>query len=193
MTTTPRPSRLLLLAVLAGAIATLCDANHVHTGTLSYPAPFLFGQAWWVFPNFVLAFLAMGLSYAWLAARLPASLPTSQSTAPGQASGFVEAVMAFVFVYLLSGFGNAEPALLSVIFYGSFFVRWVASYERGWLLLLAVIMAVAGMLVEGVLSAVGWVSYRHQDIFYVPFWLGGLYMHGAFALREGMRYIVFRR
>lgn len=187
------PSRLLLLAVLAAAIATLCDANHVHTGTLAYPDPFLFGQAWWVFPGFVGAFLTMGACYLLLTARLPAAMPVGKSTSPGDAGAFVEAVMAFVMVYLASGFGNGEPALLATIFYGTFAVRWLATYERGWLLLLAVIMAIGGMFMEGLLSALGGVAYRHVDVFHVPFWLGGLYMHGAFALREGMRFLVFRR
>lgn len=185
-------SRLLLLAVIAAVIATLCDANHVHTQTLSYPQPFLFGQAWFVFPGFVLAFLLMGTVYAALVTRLPATLPVQQSTAPGDARAFTEAVLAFVLVYLLSGFGNAEPVLLSVIFYGTFALRWLATYERGWLLLLAVLMAIGGMFAEGALSAAGGVAYRHVDIFHVPWWLGGLYMHGAFALREGMRFIVLR-
>lgn len=187
-----RPARILALALLAAVIATLCDANHVYTGTLSYPQPFMAGQAWWVFPGFVSAFLVMSVSYLWLSVRLPASLPVGDSTSPGNARDFVEAVTAFAFVYLASGFGNQSPVLLSVIFYGTFALRWLASYERGWLLVLAVIMAIGGMAAEGALSALGGVAYRHVDVFHVPWWLGGLYMHGAFALREGMRYVVYR-
>lgn len=187
-----KPSRLLLMAAIAALVATLCDANHVHTRTLSYPAPFLFGQSWWVYPGFVMAFVMMGFAYQWLVVRLPASMPSGESTAPGDGRAFTEAVTAFALVYLLSGFGNEEPALLSVLFYGTFTLRWLATYDRGWLLLLAAVLAVAGMFAEGTLSAVGGVNYRHVDIYYVPWWLGGLYMHGAFALREGMRYIVYR-
>jgi hypothetical protein len=57
--------------------------------------------------------------------------------------------------------------------------------------MLAISMAIGGMFAEGVLSAAGWVTYRYVDVFYVPFWLGGLYVHGAFALREGLRYFVY--
>lgn len=184
--------RLLLLALVAAALATLCDANHVYTQTLAYPEPFLFGQAWWVFPNFVLAFLAMGAGYYFLAPRLPASIPVQQSTAPGNVRDFVEASTAFALVYLASGLGNLHPVLLSVIFYGTFALRWLATYERGWMLLLATILGIAGMFAEGALGASGGVAYRQVDIFHVPWWLGGLYVHGAFALREGMRFFVYR-
>lgn len=95
-------------------------------------------------------------------------------------------------VYLASGFGNDYPALLTLIFYGTFVLRWAASYDRAWLLLLAVSMGIGGMFAEGLMSHFGQVAYRHMDVCYVPFWLGGLYMHGAFALREAMRFFVSR-
>ena len=48
--------KFLPFALLGAIVATICDANHVFTGALSYPKPFLFGQAWFVFPGFVVAF-----------------------------------------------------------------------------------------------------------------------------------------
>lgn len=51
-----KTSRFISLALIGAVVATLCDANHVYTMTLSYPAPILAGQAWWVFPGFFLAF-----------------------------------------------------------------------------------------------------------------------------------------
>lgn len=182
---------LFLFALLSACITTFCDGIHVYTQTLSYPDPFLFGQAWWVFPGFVLAFLFMGSAYDFVAGRLLYGVRVRQSVSRGSVRELIETATAFAFVYLTSGFGNTEPVLLSVIFYTAFLVRWFFSYERLWLLLLAIIMAVGGMFVEGSLSAAGWVTYRHVDVFHVPFWLGGLYMHGAFALREGLRFFVY--
>lgn len=185
--------RLFSLTLIAALLATLCDANHAFTGTLSYPAPWIAGQALWVFPGFFVAFFTMGLSYFLLPGRLPPGVATVQSTSAGSASAFVEAMAAFAFVYLMSGFGHRQPALLAAIFYGSFVIRWYFSYERAWLLVIALLLAVGGVLGEGLLSALGLVAYARPEVFHVPWWLGGLYMHGAFALREGMRHSVYGR
>jgi len=184
---------MLPLAVLAAVLATFCDAIHVHTHTLSYPDPWLFGQAFWVLPGFFVAFLSMAVGYFWLTPALPGALPTDKSTSAGAIGPCVEALITFGMVYLLSGFGNREPVLLSFVFYGAFALRLAVTYEKGFLLVLALILAVAGMFAEGLISAMGQVSYREPEIFHVPFWLGALYMHGAFALREGMRCFVYGR
>lgn len=183
---------LLSLALLGAIVATLCDANHVLTHTLSYPTPFVAGQAWWVFPGFFVAFTAMGAIYFVLTNALGHRLSLTSSQSAGSAQAMMETLVAFAMVYLASGFGNEHPVLLSLIFYGTFILRWAVSYDRLWLLLLAVIMGIGGMFAEGLMSHFGQVTYRQVDVFYVPFWLGGLYMHGAFALRESMRFFVYR-
>ena len=104
----------------------------------------------------------------------------------------VESFIAFVMVYLLSGFGNESPYLLALIFYGTFFLRLAATYERSWAFLLALMLGVGGTVAEGFLSLFGQVAYRHIDVFGVPYWLGALYMHGALALRESLRFFVYR-
>jgi len=182
---------ILLLALTGAILTTFCDGVHVHTQTLSYLNPFLFGQAVWVFPGFVLAFLVMEMSYLLVVKRLPNGVSIRQSVSKGNVHDMIEAVIIFALVYLLSGFGNFEPLFLSVIFYGTFAVRWMLSYDRLWLLVLAVLMAIGGMFAEGFLAAMGLVTYRYIDVFHVPFWLGGLYVHGAFALREGMRLFIY--
>lgn len=183
---------LFYLAFLGAIMATLCDANHVFTHTLSYPHPLFAGQAFWVFPGFFLAFAFMGVTYFQLSQWLGSRLALSASRSAGTLHAMTEALFAFAMVYLVSGFGNEHPVLLALIFYGTFVLRWAVSYDRPWLLLLAVIMGIGGMLAEGLMSHFGQVAYRHVDVFYVPFWLGGLYMHGAFALREAMRLFVYR-
>lgn len=189
-TTTLSWPRLLTLALLGAIAATMGDAIHALTGTLSYPEPRIGLQAPWVFPGFLVAFLAMGIAY-WQLAPLFGQR-SQESRQAGSPRALVETLSAFMAIYFLSGFGNASPTLLVVIFYGLFFLRWLFTYDRAWLLFLAVLMAVGGMFVEGLLSAFDLVRYGHYDIFYVPWWLGGLYMHGAFALREGMRHFSYR-
>ena len=118
------------LAGLGGIAATVCDANHVATGTLAYPRPVLFGQAWWVLPGFFVGFVLMGASYLVAGSRVRRTAATEESCAPGTVSAFVEAMTSFVLVYLMSGFGNESPAALSLVFYGAFAVRWAFTYER---------------------------------------------------------------
>lgn len=183
----------IVFALLGAVITTLCDGIHVYTGTLSYPHPFVFGQAAWVYPGFVLVFLFMEVLYFLVIQRLPSYFDVKMSVAEGNFRDVVETAIAFALIYLMSGLGNKEPVLLSVIFYGTFILRWLFTYERLSLLLLAVAMAIGGMFGEGFLSAMGLVAYNYTDVFYVPFWLGGLYVHGAFALRDGMRYFVYGR
>lgn len=179
----------VLFALFGAVITTLCDGVHVYTGTLSYPHPFVCGQAAWVYPGFVLAFLLMEFCYFLVAYRLPLHI----SVSGGSFRDVIETATAFALIYLMSALGNKEPVLLSVIFYGTFVLRLLFSYERLFLLMLAVGMAIGGMFGEGVLSALGLVTYSYVDVFHVPFWLGGLYVHGAFAIREGMRYFVYRK
>lgn len=182
---------IVLFALLGAAVATFCDGVHVYTQTLSYTHPLWFGQPWWVYPNFALVFIFMEFACLFIADRLPAGISVKQSVSKGNIREFTETVIIFALVYLLSGFGNFSPVFLSVIFYGTFTVRWLFTYDRLWLLVLAVAMAIGGMFVEGAFAATGLMEYRYVDVFYVPFWLGGLYVHGAFALREGLRFFVY--
>ncbi len=179
------------LALLGAVVATFCDAIHVHTGTLAYPDPWLFNQAFWVFPLFFLAFVIMAGGYYLAAGWLPAAITRDLSTAPGNLQPCVETMTTFALVYLLSGFGNQEPALLSAVFYGAFVIRLAFTYEKLFLLLLALVLAIAGTFAEGFLAVLDLVHYRQPEVYHVPFWLGALYMHGAFALREGMRFFVW--
>lgn len=184
---------IILFALMGALVATICDGVHVYTQALSYADPFLFGQAWWVFPGFILTFLLMEFVYLLLLKHLPARISTQKSTAPGNPRDFIEAVIIFALIYLLSGFGNREPVVLSVIFYGTYVVRCLSSYDKLWLLILSGLMAIGGMFVEGAIAAMGWMTYHYTDFFHVPLWLGGLYLHGAFALREGMRIFSLKR
>ena len=185
-------SGIFILALLAAIVATLCDANHVLTQTLSYPNPLFLKQAWWVFPGFFLAFLFMAFNYLSLTALLSKYLVIEHSTSTGTYQNLSTDLTYFMLAYLLSGFGNFQPTLLCIIFYGVFLVRFIFSYEKTWLFILAILLAFGGMFFEGLLAAFKLVQYREPDIFNVPYWLGGVYMIGAFALRSGMRALVYK-
>lgn len=179
-------SGIFILALLAAIVATLCDANHVLTQTLSYPAPIFFNQAWWVFPGFFLAFAFMAINYLYASHLLFNHITVQQSTSQGNYQNSVIDLSYFALAYLMSGFGNFHPTLLCVIFYGIFILRLIFDYERTWLLLLAVLLAIGGMFFEGLLAEFDLVQYRQTDVFNVPYWLGGV------SLRSGMRALVYR-
>ncbi len=188
---------LLLLALLAALVTTFCDAIHVHTGTLVYPDPWLFNQSFWVFPSFFISFLVMAAAYFLVAKTLPDAISHEQSTAPGSFQACIETSTCFVMVFLLSGFGSREPILLAVVFYVSFFLRLAFTYDKRFFFGLALVLAAAGIFGEGTLAVFDMVQYRHSEyrmpeVYNVPWWLGGVYMHGAFALREAMRFFVYK-
>jgi len=183
----------IFAVVMIGAIvATLCDANHVLTGTISYGRDTVAGQPWWVVFEFAFSFLVMCTGYLVLADVLGSAVATAESRSPGSPRAFFEALLAFVLVYLTSGFGSDSPLPLSALFYSTFVLRWLLTYERTWLLVLAALMAIGGVLGEAAIATAGLAAYRHTDFLHVPAWLGGLYLHGAFALRESMRCFVYR-
>ena len=184
---------IFLLGFLAAIVATICDGIHVYTQTLSYPYPLIFNQAWWVFPGFFLAFISMAIAYLILSHLFKNTIPIKLSSQYGTSGELVETLTTFAIIYILSGFGNFHPTALCIIFYSTFALRFLFSYERYWLLIIAILLAMGGVLFEGLLAEFGQVKYRHSDIFNVPYWLGGVYMHGAFALRSGMRALVYSR
>ena len=183
---------ILKLGITGAVVATVCDAIHVKTKTLSYPKPLYWKQAGWVFPGFSTAFVSMAVIYAGLAKPLQHVMELEQSQDAGDQGSFVEAFSYFAIVYMLSGFGNYHPKLLCFIFYGTFVLRLGSTYEKEWLAIVALLLAFGGMFAEGLMSKIGLVDYREPEVFNVPWWLGGVYMHGAFALRESMRYLVYR-
>jgi hypothetical protein len=182
---------LVRLSLVGATAATMFDAVHVHTQTLSYPRPFLFGQAAFVFPGFILAFASMAYAYAALVRWLPPSIPRELSTSPARGSELVEALTTFSLAYALSGYGNRDPMRLALVLYATAALRLALSPDRLFMIIVAVVLAIAGMAAEGTMSRFGLVAYRAPEIYGVPFWLGALYMHGAFALRAAMRLFIY--
>lgn len=190
MTHMPSILGLFKLALLGAVVATFGDAVHVRTATLSYPSPFLFGQAAFVFPGFFGAFLVMGLGYMAIDRAWPPHSVRAAAKRDGGGRDLVVSLQIFMFVYLCSAFGNRDPLLLAVVFYAAFLIRWWVEPDRPFMLVVAGVLAIAGMAVEGTMAALDLVRYREPEIYGVPWWLGGLYMHGAWALRDGVRRFV---
>jgi len=156
--------------VLAGAtIGTGLDAIHVHTGTTAYAQPVLFGQAWWVPPLFAGAALAIGLGRP-LVERLlgvRGSVPTALATAGGMA--------VFVLAYAASGLVGGGPGPRSILLAAMFVLAWLLWDRTGVGLVLAVLTAIIGTLVEIALVRTGTFLYREPSLAGVTVWLPWLY------------------
>lgn len=162
--------RLVLFFLCGGIFLSLCDQIHVHTGVLFYDGPGLAGQAWWVPLEFGVASLAI-YAIAWPV--------TSRLREPS--NGALASALAWFFAaYVASGVFRGHPLALS------------AGYGLTWLARLAgrgddafrvatssLVLAVAGVVVEGAVSATGAFRYANPDYLLVPMWLPGLYLHGA--------------
>ena len=179
--------RVIVLALFASCFATMGDAVHKYTGTIGVPEiPFKY-DVFPVFRMFVVAFISMGVGYFLLAKYLKVPLKIDESDQKGSLSPFIEALFTFMVVYFLSGFGHKENTLLASIFFIGVIVRLAVTYDRIFMTLLVILIGFSGACVEMLLK----VAYTNPQINGVPFWLFGLYMHGAFALRAGMRLLVY--
>jgi hypothetical protein len=169
------PRRLVALFVFGGLGGAMCDQIHVQAGVLSYPTPWLAGQAWWVGPNFGLATLLIALG------TLPFAAPLA-ARAPAAPRGREIAVAAALFVaaYLASGLLAGSPRALALGYALTFAARLWPRPERGPLALYAVGLAIGGTSYEAALAGTGAFAYAAPELAGVPLWLPGLYLHGAF-------------
>lgn len=167
-----------VLGFLGATLGASLDAMHVATRTTSYPDPVVFGLAWWVFPLFASAGIAIGLGRpVWervLRARTPR--PTLANATLG--------IALFVAAYLASGLIRwpwpARSALLAGIFAGT----WLALDRTKLGIALAFGTAVAGTLFEMNLVRLGLFSYVAPDVGGVAAWLPWLYTTSAIGVGQ---------
>jgi hypothetical protein len=168
----PRLAAWLGLAVCLGLLGAACDQFHVQPELLSYPDPWLWDQAWWVPLNFAVLLTGLIAATIPLVRRFPAADPGNGRLATGLAW--------FVGMYALSGLvAPDEPELLAIAYVALWIPRVALRDDRRLLFPFGVALALAGCAVEAAEIAFGWFSYADPDVIGVPFWLAGLYLHGA--------------
>lgn len=185
------PSRVVrwVTAVAAGSLmCTLCDQVHVRTHVLVYRAPALAGQAVWVPLVFVLAAVA-GLALWSVLARLDPAVRRDLATGPKDRWGTREALYAVAWmtlIYSSSGFVQGAPRAAFAAYVTLFMLRaW--SLRAPGVVTHALVFAAGGTAFEAALSSTGAFWYTQPEMFGVPVWLPGLYLHGAFVARAVMR------
>jgi len=168
------PLTWLKILVVGGLCGALCDQIHVQGQVLSYAQPAIAGQAWWVAPLFGVASLVI---YA--AASLWAPLAERQSPAAVTPGEIARQALWFVAMYALSAGMQQKPIWLCALYAILLVRRLVRRRDVTAQLANAAGLAVGGTAFEMALSSTGAFSYRAPDVFGVPMWLPGLYLHGA--------------
>lgn len=177
----PYPAALALVFLGMGLLLTLCDRFcHVSFGVLAYSHPLATGQAWWVLPGFVGAAAGM-----YLGARL-LFLKQAASSSP---RAIAVSLGLFVAAYAASGVFLAWPHALLAGYVATWLLRVALAPDRAAVFVFGLVLAIMGMAVEGLLMLTGDVAYRAPEVFHVPWWLGGLYLHGAFAVLRITRFV----
>ena len=160
------------LAACLGLLGAALDQFHVQAELLSYPDPWLWDQARWVPLNF--AVLLTGL----VAATIPL---TRRFDGPVPGNGLLAADFAwFAGAYALSGLVAPDaPGALAIGYVVVWIGRIALREDRAILFPFGVALALAGCGVEAIEIELGWFSYADPDVANVPFWLAGIYLHGA--------------
>ncbi|MBI4817647.1 MAG: DUF2878 family protein [Deltaproteobacteria bacterium] len=165
--------KLAIAFALGGLGGLVLDQIHVRFGVLGYPSSLMFGQPWWVGPNFGFGLLLM-LQGSVSFVRGPAT-----RTHP---SSFVVGGVCFVAAYLATGLFYTQPWLLLLGLMLAFIPRLVLEpgrSSRSVRLAHALVLGFSGAAYEGALSSFGIFSYARPDVALVPIWLPALYLHGS--------------
>lgn len=171
----PSPWRWAVIILGAGFAAMIGDYTHVLYGVLFYPHPWMFGQAWWVFPLFSSAAALMfalvdPVRRAWGPAI---SLPTYSD------ADAVWGMLGFLGAYFFTSIAVDWPTTVLLVLCATWLYR-VRSSPR-WVLGYAALIAVGGVCFEASLSHAGGFYYSKPDFMGVARWLPALYLHAALA------------
>ena len=165
----------LWLFLLGATLGTMLDALHVYTGVERYPMPVFFGVAWWVPMLFGAATVAIRYSHPLADQLLQHRRPTrSLSISLGELTWLLLSYL--IAASMLESV--AKVGILSIIYFNF----WLLAGRSWQNLLLALVTAITGALIEMILVAAGVFSYIHPDIFGVPHWLPCVYACALLAV-----------
>jgi hypothetical protein len=165
----------LALAAGLGLLGAVLDQIHIQSGLLSYPDPWLWDQAPWVPLNFAVLLTLLVVT------TIPIGRVADARGYAYPARGRLAADFAwFVGAAAVSGLaGPDSPGLLAIAYVVVWVPRIALREERSLLYPFGIALALAGCGVEAAEIELGWFSYAEPDVIGVPFWLAGIYLHGA--------------
>jgi hypothetical protein len=171
------------LFLLGALLGTGLDAIDVYSHVERYAQPVLFGLAWWVPLLFGAAAVAIGYSH-------PLVDPLIGNIRPARRLSVSLGELTWLLLAQLLGASTlnsiAKTGLILLIYLNF----WLLT-GRGWQnLLLSLVTAITGTLVEMTLVAAGAFSYLHPDIFGIPYWLPCIYACASLAVGDLGRSLV---
>lgn len=175
--------RALILAFIGSLLGTLLDYSHVASGTIVYLHPAIRGVAWWVPALYAGAGLAIGLSHPMLDARFGRR---GSEISPEKVLG---GLVGLAVVWGSSGYLPLPDPLRSLVLGPVALLVWFTCDRTRYGLVLALVTAVVGCLVELTLSALGGFRYLHPDLGAIASWLPWIYVTASVAVGNLGRYI----
>lgn len=168
--------KLILLFLIGATLGPLCDLFHVLSKTSGYPFPRFYGLAFWVPILFGSATVVLALSHVLsdkIFKRPKRELSKRQ---------IVMGLLTFMFIYYASGFLMVSEVLKLIILGFIAFTTWCLFDRTLYGLILAIITAFFGCLVEILIIRTGHFYYNIHDVFRIPYWLPFLYMTASVAV-----------
>ncbi len=176
---------ILWLFLLGATLGTALDAFHVYSYVEQYTRPTFFGVAWWVPLLFGSAAVAIGYSHPLVDPLIHNIRPPRRISTSVAELGW----LALAYLVAASPLGSLAKAGLLMLIYLNF---WLL-VGRGWQnLLLSLVTAITGTLVEMTLVAAGAFFYLQPDILGVPYWLPWIYACASLAVGDLGRSLMYR-
>jgi hypothetical protein len=169
--------RILWLILLGATVGPVLDHVHVATGTIRYPHPALWGQAWWVPLLYAGAALSIGLSHPAMDRLLGRRTTRGRSTV-----ALVVGIAGMGAVWAGSGFLKDFPLMAGAVLAPAALALWWWLDGTWQGLVLAASTALGGAVVEYSLIQAGLFAYCMPFVGPVPSWLPWLYVSGSVAM-----------
>lgn len=166
----------LSLFALGALFGTLLDAFQVANQVERYPFPAFLGVAWWVPLLFGTASLAIGLSHS----RVDSLLRHHRS--PSMLNSIAELGW-LILAYLIS-VGALDPFTKTGLLLLIYLNFWMLSGRAWQHLVLSIVTAITGTLIEMILVALGAFEYLHPNWLGVPAWLPLIYAIASLAVGD---------
>ena len=178
-----RGKTLLWLFLLGAMFGTMLDAFHVYSKVERYMSPAFLGVAWWVPLLFGVAVVSIIYSH-------PLVDPLLHHLRFRPLLNSIIALAWLPLAYLISAsvFDTFTKTGLLLLIYINFWLLTGGGWQN---IVLSLVTAITGTLIEMILVAAGAFSYLHPDLLGVPYWLPCIYACASLALGDLGRSLIY--